>query len=82
MVTSKFKEDLPKSAYPDGAAYALATAEQKGKDVLRQLSSGGPDGLPDLIISADTVGSYSYIFNRHDVRGDIAETPKVVFELP
>lgn len=58
---SRFAEDLDKTLFEDGGAYALATARHKAHDVYRSLSPEGgvdADERPvDVLIAADTVAA-------------------------
>ena len=56
---SSFAEDLDKNAYDGAHAYAQATAMAKARDVyemfVRDVCGEVGDGVPDVIIGADTV---------------------------
>jgi predicted house-cleaning NTP pyrophosphatase (Maf/HAM1 superfamily) len=54
IITSKFEETLPHSAFPTAAQYAVETARQKALDVAQAIKAQ-PGPPVDLIISADTV---------------------------
>lgn len=55
--TSDFSEDLDKSHFSDGGAYAIATARCKAEDVHRRLSAEAAAPV-DILIAADTVVAF------------------------
>lgn len=52
---STFAENLDKKSFPSAAEYCLATATEKGKDVVRMLISESSWKSNCLLVSADTI---------------------------